>query len=62
MLAIDFLETPGHQTGPVAGLRKERFLKLEAIKEVEGPLGPKATTWATLPGPESDLKTVVDSR
>lgn len=66
MLAIDFLETPaGHQTGPVVVVYgKERFLKLEAIKEVtRALLGPESDdlSLTRIPGPESDLKTVIDS-
>lgn len=66
MLAIDFLESPaGHKTGPVVVVYgKERFLKLEAIKEVSrAVLGPESDdlSLTRLPGPETDLKTVVDS-
>jgi DNA polymerase-3 subunit delta len=66
MLAIDFLESPaGQKTGPVAVVYgKERFLKLEAIKEVaKAVLGPDSDdlSLTRLPGPEVDLKTVVDS-
>ncbi len=66
MLAIEFLESPGgHKTGPVAVVYgKERFLKLEAIKEVaKTVLGPDGGDLGLtrLSGPEADLKTVVDS-
>ena len=66
MLAIDFLETPaGHKTGPVVVVYgKERFLKLEAIKEVaRAVLGPDSDDLGLtrLAGSQADLKTVVDS-
>ena len=66
MLAIDFLDAPAqHKTGPVVVVYgKERFLKLEAIKEItRALLGPDSDELGLtrLPGPETDLKTVVDS-
>jgi DNA polymerase-3 subunit delta len=66
MLAIDYLESPGiHKTGPIAVVYgKERFLKLEAIKEIaRAVLGPDSDdlSLTRLPGPDADLKTVVDS-
>src|SRR5262245_24633782 len=65
MHAIDFLQAPEkHRTGPaVVVFGKERFLKLEAIRQVaELVLGPDSDLSLTrLAGPETDLKTVVDS-
>ena len=66
MLAIDYLDAPAkHQTGPIVVVYgKERFLKLEAIKQVaKGVLGPDADDLGLtrLPGQDADLKTVVDS-
>ena len=66
MLAIDFLETPsGLKTGPVVVVYgKERFLKLAAIKGVaRAVLGPDSDDLGLtrVPGPDADLKTVVDS-
>ncbi len=66
MHAIDFLEAPqSHKTGPaVVVFGKERFLKLEAIKQVLalvlGPDGDELSV-TRLPGEELELKTVVDS-
>ena len=66
MHAINFLEAPqDYKTGPAAVVYgKERFLKLEAIKAVAALiLGPDSDDMSLtrLPGPETDLKTVVDS-
>src|SRR6266478_7805681 len=66
MLAIDFLDAPEKcKTGPAAVVYgKERFLKLEASKQVAAlVLGPQGDdlSLARLPGPEADLKTVVDA-
>jgi DNA polymerase-3 subunit delta len=66
MLALDFLDAPEkHKTGPaVVVFGKERYLKLEAIKQVATlVLGPEADELSLnrLPGPDTDLKTVVDS-
>jgi DNA polymerase-3 subunit delta len=66
MHAIDFLEAPqDHKTGPaVAIFGKERFLKLEAIKQVLalvlGPDGDELSV-TRLDGEGLELKTVVDS-
>jgi DNA polymerase-3 subunit delta len=66
MLAIDYISSPaGHKTGPVVVVYgKERFLKLEAIKEVTNVvLGPESDdlSLTRLPGADLELKTVVDS-
>jgi DNA polymerase-3 subunit delta len=66
MHAIEFLEAPQqHKTGPaVVVFGKERFLKLEAIKQVaELVLGPASDDLALtrLSSAELDLKTVVDA-
>jgi DNA polymerase-3 subunit delta len=66
MQAIEFLEAPqNYKTGPAAVVfGRERFLKLEAIKQVAAlVLGPDSGDLGLtrLPGPETDLKTVVDS-
>jgi DNA polymerase-3 subunit delta len=66
MHAVDFLEAPQkHKTGPAVVLfGKERFLKLEAIKQVANlVLGRDGDELGLtrLSGPETDLKTVVDS-
>ena len=63
MLAIEFLASPaGHKTGPVVVVYgKERFLKLEAIREVTRVvLGPECDdlSLTRLPGTDLDLKTV----
>jgi len=64
--AIEFLDAPGkHKTGPAVVVHgKERFLKLEAIKQVSGlALGQNGDEFGLtrLGGRELDLKTVVDS-
>jgi DNA polymerase III subunit delta len=66
MNAIEFLDAPAdHKTGPlVVVYGKERFLKLEAIREVSAAvLGPEADelSLSRLSGPQTDLKSVVDS-
>jgi DNA polymerase-3 subunit delta len=66
MQATDFLDAPaGQKTGPIVVVYgKERFLKLEAIRQVSAiVLGPEGDelSLARLPGPETDLKSVVDS-
>jgi DNA polymerase-3 subunit delta len=66
MHAIDFLDAPEkHKIGPVAVVfGKERFLKLEAIKQVAAiVLGTDNDdlSLTRLPGADLELKTVVDS-
>lgn len=66
MHAIDFLDAPEkHQIGPVAVVSgKERFLKLEAIKQIATiVLGADNDDLSLnrLPGADLELKTVVDS-
>jgi DNA polymerase-3 subunit delta len=66
MHAVEFLEaSQKHKAGPVVVVfGKERFLKLEAIKQVAAlVLGPEGDELSLdrLPGPDTDLKTVVDS-
>jgi DNA polymerase-3 subunit delta len=66
MHAIEFLEAPQkHKTGPAVVLfGKERFLKVESIKQVAAlVLGPGGDDLSLnrLPGPDTDLKTVVDA-
>jgi DNA polymerase-3 subunit delta len=66
MLAAEFLEAPEKcKTGPAAVVYgKERFLKLEAIKQVAALVlgsGGDDLSLTRLPGPETDLKTVVDA-
>jgi DNA polymerase-3 subunit delta len=66
MHAVDFLDAPEKcKTGPaVVVYGKERFLKLEAIRQVSalvlGSSGDELSL-SRLPGPEIDLKTVVDA-
>ena len=66
MHAIEFLEAPqDHKTGPVVAVfGKERFLKLEVVRQVCAlALGPDADELSVirLAGEELELKTVVDS-
>src|SRR5258708_159265 len=66
MHAIDFLDAPEkHKIGPVAVVfGKERFLKLEAIKQIAAiVLGAENDDLSLnrIPGATADLKTVVDS-
>lgn len=66
MHAVDFLDEPQkHPPGPVVVVfGKERFLKLEAIRQVTAlVLGPDSDdlSLTRLPGTATDIKTVVDS-
>jgi len=66
MLAAEFLEAPEKcKTGPAAVVfGKERFLKLEAIKQVAALVlggGGDELSLTRLSGPDTDLKTVIDA-